>query len=113
MWCTDVWRRAGGGFGKAEEMARTADQVAGCDRPARNLVAGGNALDRGHAIRHDHARRQARARDQHAIIGMQSDDRRWRHGGVSLKFGVLPLPVLYGESIGRLQRPSLAKNPEA
>src|ERR1700682_2586242 len=86
---------------KADDLAVAADRLADRDRPDRNLVAGRNALHRGDALGHDDARRQARARDQHAIIGMQSDDGRWGHVGVSLALAALPLPVLYGESIGR------------
>ncbi len=65
---------------KADDLAIAADRLADRNRPDRNLVAGRNPLDRGDAIGHHHAGRQARARDQHAIIGMQSDHGCWGHG---------------------------------
>jgi hypothetical protein len=63
---------------KADDLAVAADRLADRDRPDRNLVAGRNPFDRGHTF-HDGAGRQARARDHHAIIGMKSNDRCWRH----------------------------------
>jgi hypothetical protein len=65
---------------KADNLAIATDRLPSRDRPDRNLVACGNALDRADAFRNDHAGRQARARDQHAIIGMQADDGGWGHG---------------------------------
>ena len=65
---------------KADDLAVAADRLAHRDRPDRHLVAGRNPLDRGDAVGHHHARRQAGARDQHAIIGMQADDGCCGHG---------------------------------
>ena len=65
---------------KADDLAVTADRLADGDRPDRHLVAGRNAFDGGDAVGHHQARRQARARDQHAIIGMQANDGCWGHG---------------------------------
>ena len=43
---------------KADDLAVAADRFADRDGTDRNLVAGGNALDRGHAIGHDHSGRK-------------------------------------------------------
>ncbi len=64
---------------KADDLAVTTDRFTDRNGADRNLVAGGNALARGHAIGHHHAGRKARARDQHAVIGVQSNDGCWRH----------------------------------
>src|SRR5205085_9313434 len=55
------------------------DRLADSNGPDRDLVTRRNAVARGYAVRHGGAGRQARARDQHAIIGMQSDDGWGRH----------------------------------
>ncbi len=65
---------------KADDLAIAPDRLAHGDRLDRDLVAGGNALDRGDAVGHHRARRQARARDQHAVVGMQADDGAEGHG---------------------------------
>ena len=67
---------------KADDLAVAADRLADRDGADRNLVARRNPLDRGDALGHHHAGRQARARDQHAIIGMQSNDGGWGHGSL-------------------------------
>jgi hypothetical protein len=69
---------------KADDLAVTADRLADRDGADRDFVAGRNPLECGHSVRHHHARRQARARDQHAVVRMQADDGGWGHGEVSL-----------------------------
>ena len=68
--------------GKADDLAVAADRLADRDRLDRHLVARRNPLDRGDAVGHHHARRQARARDQHAIVGMQADHGCRGHGSL-------------------------------
>ena len=70
--------------GEADDLTIAADRFADRDRLDRHLVTGGNALDGAHTIGHHHAGRQARARDQHAVIGMQADHGGWGHDDVSL-----------------------------
>ena len=65
---------------KADDLAVAADRLAHGDRLDRDLVARGNALDRSDAVGHHHARRQARARDQHAVVRMQANDGCRGHG---------------------------------
>ena len=76
----DVLARRNRRGGKADDLAVAPDRLADGDRPDRDLVPGRNALDGGDAVGHHHARRQARARDQHAVIRMQADDGCWGHG---------------------------------
>ena len=66
--------------GKADDLAVAAHRLAHGDRLDRDLVAGRNPLDRGDAVGHHHARRQARARDQHAVVRMQANDGCRGHG---------------------------------
>ncbi len=68
--------------GKADDLAIAADRLAERYRLDRDLVAGRNPLGRGHAIRHHEARRQARPRDQHAVVRMQANDGCRGHGGL-------------------------------
>ena len=71
---------------KADDLAVAADRLASRDRLDRDLVARRNAFRRGDALGHDHAGRQARARDQHAVVGMQADDGCGGHGICSPQF---------------------------
>src|SRR5947207_15326175 len=64
---------------KSDDLAIAPDRLADGNRPDRDLVSRRNAVASGYAVRHDGARRQARARDQYAIVGMQSDDGWGRH----------------------------------
>ena len=64
---------------KADDLAVTVDGFADGNGADRHLVAGRNAFDRGHALGHHEARRQARARDQHAVVGVQTNDGRRGH----------------------------------
>ena len=68
---------------KADDLAVAAYRLAHGDRLDRDLVAGRNPLDRGDAVGHHHARRQARARDQHAVVRMQANDGCRGHVGTS------------------------------
>jgi len=68
--------------GKADDLAVAADRLTGRNRPDRDLVACGNPLDRGHASATTMPAGQARARDQHAVVGMQADDGSWAMVGL-------------------------------
>ena len=84
--------------GEADDLAVAADRLAQRDRLDRDLVAGGNALGRGDAIGDDEPGRQARARDQHAVVRMQADDGCWGHGKVSrLSTGMVGRRTASGE----------------
>ena len=76
----DVLARRDWNGRKADDLAVAPHRLAGRDGADRDLVARRNPLDCGDAVRHHHACRQARARNQHAIIGMQADDGCWGHG---------------------------------
>ncbi len=90
---------------KADDLAVAADRLARRDRLDRDLVARRNAFARGDTLRHDHAGRQARARDQHAVVGMQADDGCRGHG-MSLRFIRCP-----GEANERVANERNAKQP--
>ena len=74
--------------GKADDLAVALDRFADRNRLDRNLVPGRNPLGRGDAVGHHHARRQARARDQHAVVGMQANDGCWGHGDLPLNLAL-------------------------
>ena len=75
----DVLARRDRNRRKADDLAVAPHRLADRDRLDRHLVAGGNPLDRGDAVGHHHAGRQARACNQHAIIGVQADHGGWGH----------------------------------
>ena len=75
----DVLARRNWNCRKADDLAVSPHRLAGRDRLDRHFVASGNPLDRGDAFGHDHAGRQAGARNQHAIIGVQADHGGWGH----------------------------------
>ena len=66
--------------GKADDLAIALDRFADGDGFHRHLMACGNTLDGDDALRDLDAGQQARARDQHAIVGMQTDHRCRGHG---------------------------------
>ena len=68
--------------GETDDLAIAEDRLARRDRLDRNLVAGRDAFDRRHAVGDDHPWRQACARDQHAVVGMQADDGCRGHGSL-------------------------------
>src|SRR6185436_6700449 len=69
--------------GEADDLAVAAYRLADRDRLDRHLVARRDPLDRGDPIGHHHAGRQARARDQHAVVRMQANDGCRGHLGTS------------------------------
>ena len=69
--------------GKADDLAVAAHRLAHGDRLDRHLVTGRDPLDGRDPIGDDHAGRQARARDQHAVVGMQANDGCRGHVGTS------------------------------
>ena len=76
----DMLARRNGNGRKADDLAIAPDRFARCNGADRHFMPGRNPLGRGHTLRHHHAGRQARARNQHAIVGVQANDGGWGHG---------------------------------